>query len=395
MKVLYNGIDLSKHNGTIDFKKLKACKKVDYAILRAGFGKVISQKDSKFEEYYAGCKQNNIPVGAYWYSYAATVQDAIKEAETCYQCVKGKQFEFPIYFDIEDKCQIKLNKETCTAIVEAFCTALEKLGYWCGVYSMDSFFVSNLYPNVQEKYACWVARVENVQPTYCKTYGMWQYSWKGKFDGIQNETDCNYCYADYPTLIKKTGKNGYQKNVTSSNTNVTNSNIYNVPANITLEKPYTKNVITTYQNISKVVSNHFNVTEFSSKNGNTVYSDKVKIHNKLIELLEGLYAKLYCSKIIVTSGYRTAAHDKAVGGSGTGQHVLGRAADIICYDKSGKIIPAKKVCCALEDMGNVYGIGYISANATHVDTRTVTAKWWGDETCNNKQVSSFHSYFKI
>jgi hypothetical protein len=78
---------------------------------------------------------------------------------------------------------------------------------------------------------------------------------------------------------------------------------------------------------------------------------------------------------------------------------LGRAADIVCYDKNKKIISAKTVCCALEDMGGVYGIGYISPSATHVDTRDKSKQWWGDEsksgTPNIKKLgySSFHDYF--
>lgn len=117
--------------------------------------------------------------------------------------------------------------------------------------------------------------------------------------------------------------------------------------------------------------------------------------------VKGSVEELECSKMIVTSGYRTAEHDKAVGGNGVGQHTLGRAADVVCYGKDGKIIPAEKVCCTLEDMGGIYGIGYISKNAVHVDTRSKSKKWWGDETkpgnpnISKLGFSSFHEYFKI
>ena len=149
------------------------------------------------------------------------------------------------------------------------------------------------------------------------------------------------------------------------------------------------------------LSDHFQVKEFISKSGYKIYSPDVKIHSKLIRVLEAVYAKLDCSSIVITSGYRTPQHDLAVGGDGKGQHTLGRAADIICYDKNRKPIDARKVCCTLEDMGNVYGIGYISSTATHVDTRDFSRKWWGDETksgCPNISklgYNSFHKYFNM
>ena len=206
-------------------------------------------------------------------------------------------------------------------------------------------------------------------------------------------------------IVKLGGKSIYQASTPTATTISTNKT-YSVPSGITFATATTKNVITTYSYKShkeKKLSDHFKVKEFVSirKNSNTLYSDKIKIHNKLIIILEALYKELDCSKIIVNSGYRTAAHDKAVGGNGTGQHTLGRAADIVCYDKNGRIINAKKVCCTLEDMGGIYGIGYISANAVHVDTRVKSNKWWGDETKSGSPsiskfgYSSFHDYFNM
>ena len=92
------GIDVSKHQGMIDWSKVKT----DFAILRAGFGRYTSQKDPQFERNYAGAKAAGIPVGVYWYSYAKSAEEAREEAKACLQVLQGKQFEFPIYFDIED-----------------------------------------------------------------------------------------------------------------------------------------------------------------------------------------------------------------------------------------------------------------------------------------------------
>ncbi len=144
---------------------------------------------------------------------------------------------------------------------------------------------------------------------------------------------------------------------------------------------------------SKKLSEHFKVKEFACSDG-----DKVLIDTALVDKLEKLRIKLDCKKMVINSGYRTAKHDKAVGGSGSGQHTKGKAVDIVCYNADGKI-SAKLVCCAAESLGFT-GIGYISANSTHVDVRD-GSKWWGDETKGNKSISringskSFYDYFGI
>ena len=124
------------------------------------------------------------------------------------------------------------------------------------------------------------------------------------------------------------------------------------------------------------LSTHFNAREFRCKCGKT---HDTEINPNLVTNLEKLYRVLDCSKIIVTSGYRCSAHDKAVGGNGTGQHTKGNAADIICYGQDGNIISTKKVACKAQDIG-FRGIGNIDRTYTaiHVDVRT-GAKWYGDE----------------
>ena len=119
------------------------------------------------------------------------------------------------------------------------------------------------------------------------------------------------------------------------------------------------------------LSLHFRVREFASPD-----SDTVKIDPKLIEILERLYDYLGCSKIIITSGYRTAAHDRAVGGNGRGYHVKGRAADVNCWRGDSRI-HGSEICCALQELGWTHGIGWIAGHAVHVDTRTT--RYWFDE----------------
>ena len=133
------------------------------------------------------------------------------------------------------------------------------------------------------------------------------------------------------------------------------------------------------KNKDKYLSTHFQLKEFASTDGVKLYTDTVKYNTELITMLEKLFQIMDCSKIIVNSGYRCPAHDKAVGGSGSGQHVNGNAADIVCYGKNGNVINAKIVCCIAADLG-FNGVANISSRyrAVHVDVRS-GSKYYGDE----------------
>ena len=107
---------------------------MDFAILRAGYGKGTSQIDDQFSRNYTACKQLGISVGAYWYSYATTVAEAEQEANVCLQTIQGKQFEYPVAFDIEEaRCLPQAD-----ALSTAFCTALEKAGYYTAIYILPT-----------------------------------------------------------------------------------------------------------------------------------------------------------------------------------------------------------------------------------------------------------------
>ena len=200
-------IDVSKHNGDkIDWEKVKAAG-VYGVIIRAGYGRYISQKDKFFEQNYAGAVAAGLHVGSYWYSYADSPPDAKLEASVFLEAIKDKKFDLPVYFDIEEPKHAKMSKTICTAMTDMFCSEMEKAGYFCGVYSYDSFFTSNLYPTITQKYSQWVARLGS-KPT--NKHDMWQYSWTEKINGITGNVDCNKCYMDFPKIIKGAKLNGYQ-----------------------------------------------------------------------------------------------------------------------------------------------------------------------------------------
>lgn len=194
---MLKGIDVSVWQGSIDWSKTKD--EIDFAILRAGYGRHVSQKDDRFEEYYAACEKYNIPKGAYWFSYATTKDEAIQEAKACIECLKGKKFEYPILFDIEHSTQT--NTAVASAIIPAFCDTIRAAGYYPGIYSYYSFLKSYVPSSVYSKYDIALAHYASSTPWTQKT--IWQYSSTGRVAGISGNVDLDYCYVDnYPEKLK-------------------------------------------------------------------------------------------------------------------------------------------------------------------------------------------------
>ncbi len=196
------GIDVSYAQGRIDWDKVKASGKVQFAILRAGYGKEYNQIDNQFERNYSECKRLEIPVGAYWYSYAGTAAEAEKEAEVCLKTVSGKIFEYPVYIDIEEKNQ--LNSTVLNAVANTFCAKVQAAGYATGLYCSTSFI--NQLLGSDFKYELWCAQYNKTNT--CKfPYGIWQYGVAGhpEYDtfntvnvpGVSGQCDLDYCYEDY------------------------------------------------------------------------------------------------------------------------------------------------------------------------------------------------------
>lgn len=206
-------VDVSHHNGDVDFKAIKSAG-VYGVIIRAGYGKLISQTDKKFEENYERAKAAGLKVGAYWYSYAYGTAEAEQEAMTFLDVIRGKCFELPVYYDVEEKKHQQLGKAKVSAIIKTFCDTVEKAGYFVGVYSADSWFKDYIDDDIKRRYTCWVAHVENVKPKYIAKYDMWQYTWKAVFpnnsqNGKKTPFDCSYLYKDFESIIKSKNLNGY------------------------------------------------------------------------------------------------------------------------------------------------------------------------------------------
>ena len=202
------GIDVSKHQGKIDWTKVKAAG-VQFAMLRAGYGRYDQQKDERFEEYYAGATAVGIPVGAYHYSYAMNAEQAKQEAQTFLGWIDGKQFAYPVAFDIEDAKQSGLSTAVISDIIRAFCDTVKAAGYYVVVYANKSWLDTKIDADCKAKYDIWLAQWTS-KPTFTGKYGMWQYTSAGTVDGIGGRVDMDMAYKDYPTLIQAGGYNGYK-----------------------------------------------------------------------------------------------------------------------------------------------------------------------------------------
>ena len=207
---MIKGIDVSSWQGVVDYRKVKASG-INFVIIRAGFGREVSQKDNCFEQNYKNAKAAGLDIGAYWYSYADSAEDAVREAKACMEVIKGKKFEYPIFFDLEEQSQFAKGKNFCDSVIKAFCGELEKNGYLAGLYC-STYYLNNYISNaVAGKYALWVAQY-NYRCTYtANKYGIWQYSSEGRINGISGNVDMDYCYTDYPNIVKTGGYNGYKK----------------------------------------------------------------------------------------------------------------------------------------------------------------------------------------
>lgn len=210
------GLDLSNHNGSLNFNSIKNADN-DFVILRAGYGKVLSQKDKRFEEYYAAAKAAGLDVGAYWYSYALNVADAHEEAKVCMQVLAGKQFEYPIYIDMEDADGYKSkhgmpSNATLVAICEAFCADLEAAGYYVGIYASASWFRNQL-AGLSGKYDRWIAAWGDnngwLDDAEARTdVRLQQFTSNYTQLGVRLDRNVNWG-TDYPGIMKANGLNGF------------------------------------------------------------------------------------------------------------------------------------------------------------------------------------------
>lgn len=215
MATKIQGIDISTWQGAPDFTKVKAAG-IKFVIARAGYGK--NNIDKQFKRNAAECNRLGIPFGVYWFSYALTAAEAAQEARYCLEAVKPYKLEYPIFFDLEydtvryaKQHGVTIGKALATQMATAFCTEVEKAGYYAANYC-NSDYARNMFDmNALSRFDLWYAWYSST----CNRSdaGLWQYGSTGKVAGISGNVDMDYSFKDYPSIIKGAGLNGFQKPV--------------------------------------------------------------------------------------------------------------------------------------------------------------------------------------
>ncbi len=209
-EVVWDVIDLSVWNEIRSWDAI--ADNVDAVILRIGYratGNKSIGADKKFLDNYKNAKAQGLPVGCYFFSAALTVSEAVEEARYVLNVLEQNNctLEMPVYFDMETEDQVALSASRATEVARAFCEEIEKGGFYTGIYCNKFFARDELYANQLSDYHFWIAQYAS-ECTYDGPYGMWQYSENGSVPGIQGDVDLNFCYYDYPKIIKGLGMSG-------------------------------------------------------------------------------------------------------------------------------------------------------------------------------------------
>ena len=209
------GIDVSKWNGTIDWKKVKA-DGIDYVIIRGGFGNATV--DPQFESYIQGASDAGLKIGVYWFSYATSVTKAKEEAAKCLETIAPyrDKITYPVFYDFEydsvdyaKKLGITITKDLSSKMADEFLTAITNAGYITGIYTNKDFGDKYFYEDMLFANNLWIAQYSSAC-TYNRPYMMWQYTDKGTINGIGTSSEPAYFDMNY-TYLKPTN------NQTSSN----------------------------------------------------------------------------------------------------------------------------------------------------------------------------------
>ena len=228
------GIDISSHQGIIDFSKVKS--QVDFVMIRSGYG--FYHEDLMFKNNADACQKYGIPYGFYHYSYATNVEDAKKEVEGMLQSIKNYQPSYPIVIDMEDSDGYKKehgnpSNEMYVEICSLFCKELEKAGYYAMIYANLDWLQNRIHSTKLDGFDKWLAQWSSA-PTYQQPFGIWQYSSSGKIDGITGNVDMDIAYKDYPIIIRKKGLNHLEKKDSIEKPNVDSYITYTIEKGDTL-----------------------------------------------------------------------------------------------------------------------------------------------------------------
>lgn len=212
-----HGIDVSEFQGNINWTEVKSSG-IQFVMIRAGYGQ--RNIDPQFQRNAAECNRLGIPFGVYWFSYAYTVEMARREADYCIEAIESYEVRYPVCFDFEyasvdyaRKNGVTVTRELATALVTAFCSRVEELGYFTMYYSNLDFLNRMFDSSLRSKYALWYAQYA-AKPSI-SNMAIWQYSNTGQVSGISGNVDQDVAYYDLANVISKAGLNKIGGEVTT------------------------------------------------------------------------------------------------------------------------------------------------------------------------------------
>ena len=194
------GIDVSKWNGNIDWNAVKNSG-VSYVIIRCGYrgsttGALI--EDPKFKTNIKGAAAAGLKVGIYFFSQATNEVEAVEEASMTVSLIKNYSISYPVFLDVEASGGRgdKIDKNTRTKVIKAYCETIRNSGYSAGVYANKTWLTSYMNAGELSSYKIWLAQYSS-SVTYGGKYDLWQYTSKGQISGISGYTDLNLSYMGY------------------------------------------------------------------------------------------------------------------------------------------------------------------------------------------------------
>lgn len=215
----YKGIDVSAHNGNIDWAKVKGAG-ISFVMMRLGYSTVT---DKKFAEYYKGAQAEGLPIGGYWFSYALNESGAVREADACAKLIQSYPLDLPLYYDFEDATETYANSngvyytpQLRTSIHQAFFNRLKDRGIKYGIYANQNYLGTLLNWDSLKNNSLWLASWPgystgratgftidpNTVPTKYGKPQCWQFTDSGKVAGISGKVDLDYWFGDLPVKAK-------------------------------------------------------------------------------------------------------------------------------------------------------------------------------------------------
>lgn len=204
-KELVYGMDVSQHNGKINFKKAKR-DGIEFVFIRVGYTGYTKSSfslnlDKNYKMYIKDATKAGLKVGVYWYSQSTKVSEAKKEANALLKAIKGYSITMPVVFDYEfadtKKGRLdsaKLSKTNMTANALAFLNTVSNAGYDACIYASENFLEEHLYANqISSNFKVWLANYSS-KTNYKGDYEFWQHTAKGRVSGMRGNVDINFWY---------------------------------------------------------------------------------------------------------------------------------------------------------------------------------------------------------